>query len=394
MRLVIATVVFACIGLGIGLGLTAIEFDIEERFHGSPRTGSSTPVVQQQHEQAPKVVVVGGQDYDFGQASHNEARDHVFEVRNEGSADLRLKFHNVSCGRCVTFSDDFSVEVAPQETAKVPVRFSTKKLNEDFNEYVELSTNDPALPILRLSIIGKVTRAIHLSHDELFLSNIASGQRVRTAFDIYAYESDTIEMLGYDCSDALTAGNFELEFTPLDLAEVDRIPQPTAAARVTVRVNPGLPVGALSQTLHIELRAGVQTVIEVPITGMVVSDVSVVGGRNFDREKNTLVLRKVSAATGTSDSLRLLVKGPHRENVSVSIGSIDPEGILIARVGEVQKLGNNGSVYMFPLEIEIAQGRPPVNRLGNTQGPAGEIVLNTTHPDAQRVRIQVSFATE
>ena len=68
-----------------------------------------------------------------------------------------------------------------------------------------------------------------------------------------------------------------------------------------------------------------------------------------------------------------------------------PEGLSISlgRPSEV-----NNAVTQTPLEIAIPPGSPAQNHLGSEQGKLGQVVLETTHPRVQRVRILVRFAVE
>jgi hypothetical protein len=62
-------------------------------------------------------------------------------------------------------------------------------------------------------------------------------------------------------------------------------------------------------------------------------------------------------------------------------------------LGPTSPLGD-GTVYRTPLTIQIPRGSRPANFLGSKQSRLGEIIIETTHPQAPRLQLRVSFATE
>jgi hypothetical protein len=62
-------------------------------------------------------------------------------------------------------------------------------------------------------------------------------------------------------------------------------------------------------------------------------------------------------------------------------------------VGEKSALAD-GKAIKFPIKITIPKGTAPVNRLGNAQGKAALVVLETTHPVSKQLPITIRFAVE
>ncbi len=91
--------------------------------------------------------------------------------------------------------------------------------------------------------------------------------------------------------------------------------------------------------------------------------------------------------------MRILVKGPRREETKLTLQEVDPKDVLAVKLGEAQKI-NAGAVYMYPLNIEIPAGSRLVNRMGTEQAKMGKIVIETTHPTMKTVPIRVKFAVE
>jgi hypothetical protein len=389
MRTLVGAIVSLVIGLGVGLSLTAYEFNgVTERFEAY---GAETKTYL---ERLARVVVVNGDTYDFGTLAREQSREHVFVLRNDGLIPLHVAFHEFSCGRCV--STTFTRQaVSPNETAEVLVNFATRKTNPKFSEYMEVTTNDYDVPILRLTIEGDVTERVRLSVADLSLGSVSSSQETYTKFELYGYESEELEMLDYQMADPATADRYEIVTTPIDVSVIDVDPKPIAGLKMAVTIKPGLPVGPISQTIRILAKAGTPEAVgvEMPVFGMVVSDVSVIGGSNYSRARNMVRLGAVGSSDGANATLRLLVKGPARDTIKLFVESIEPAVGLKAELGDVTKT-QNGLVHLYELKIEVPKGVPPMIHLGNKQGELGKIVVGTTHPDAKQVQVFVQFSVE
>ena len=83
MRFAVLYPLAVLLGTSAGLGLTWYEFSSVDN-HFNTRELLSATVFQP----LPKVVVEGSDQYDFGSLQHQQSGEHVFVVRNEGSALL------------------------------------------------------------------------------------------------------------------------------------------------------------------------------------------------------------------------------------------------------------------------------------------------------------------
>ena len=104
-----------------------------------------------------------------------------------------------------------------------------------------------------------------------------------------------------------------------------------------------------------------------------------------------LQLGVVRSSEGLKRTVTVLIHGAHRHDVEVTVGKRSP-ALLEARLGEPADV-SGGSVVRIPLIIEIPPGAPPANYLGSP-GKMGQIILDTTHPDAKQIRLYVQFAVE
>ena len=157
-----------------------------------------------------------------------------------------------------------------------------------------------------------------------------------------------------------------------------------------MHVKPGMPLGTFLQTIHLRTNLPEGVPLEFTVSGVVVSDVSLLGG-NYSASRRLLSLGTVQRSTGTKSMMRAVIKGPYHNDVKLTLKSVEPENGLHVTIGDPSPLGEGAT--MFPISVEIPPGTEPMNRLGgDKQGDYGKILIETTHPDAKLLRVMVRFA--
>lgn len=375
------------LGTVLGVGLTWSEY--------RPITNHFNLRVEQQSAASnsiPKVVVVGGAEFDFGTLGQQSTGKHTFTIRNEGTSSLQLGLINVSCGKCV--ETEFSAaSVQPGQSVDVTVTFHTRKPGPQFSERAELGTNDPAMSMVALQIRGYITRPARVSEEEIVLGNVSGNEPATREFRLFGYESDKLEVVGTEFTNPTNASFFSLETKPLEAPKLAEEQHAKVGRLLILTVKPGLPLGSITQTLRISVQTADKQTIEVPIQGTVVSDIAVVGGPSFSPSFNVLTFGTLQRSEGARATVQILVKGPFRRDIQVSVGATDPADVIHAEMGERTEIAN-GAIFSYPLTIEIIKGARVVNRLGTDQGKSGRVTIKTTHPTAKEFEIRVRFATE
>jgi len=183
------------------------------------------------------------------------------------------------------------------------------------------------------------------------------------------------------------------KFTQQLLKEEWVDPEATSAIRVKVEIQPGLPVGFNHQTIHLETNKVDIAPIDVAVEISIVSDISVLGGRNFNDDNNLLSLGPVPKSTGREVQLHLMVKGKYRDQVEFSVVEIDPEEALAVEFGDPVEI-SSGIARRFPLKLMVKPNSPSIQRMGSKQGRLGKIRFNTKHPEIQQFEIKVQFAVQ
>jgi hypothetical protein len=397
MRVWLLSLAAVVLGTSTGLGLTWLEFhDVHEYFQpvslSKPAQAPVDPALSGLPA-GPVAVVVGGPKFDFGTLNYDQSRDTKFTIRNDGTEALVVTWTGESCGKCIINKEEFtSVSVPPGGTCEVPVTYATKKMNTNFSEAVYLTTNDPRHNSLQLEIVGIVTMALKLDPESLTVNSLPTSELTTVDAKLFGYYSDKLELVKYELSDPSTSALIELKTQPLDAAAVQAQEHARAGLELQVHFKPGLPIGPLNQTVTITAVADMERTIALPIHGTVVGDLSIYG-KGYDSANGFLNLGVIRREAGLSIEIFVLVKGPSRQDVKISVGDVDPADVLQVSVGDPTPLGD-GRAIKFPVQVTIPKGAPAMNRLGNQQGKAATFVLETTHPISKRLPVTVRFAVE
>ncbi|MGD9722819.1 MAG: DUF1573 domain-containing protein [Pirellulales bacterium] len=391
----ISTVVLVSIVLGAALGATASW----ARFHESPplaleASAGPVPVVGTVIAVGKPKVLVDKQLHDFGALEHGVKAVHVFKLTNMGDAPLTLKAGTTTCTRC-TIAEVEKKQLAPGETGNVRIEYTPTRTQPRFRQHATVITNDPDHKIVELDITGFVTSRFEVVPGVLVLSRISAKEEKTVEIRIYDNLSNAVSADKFEFTGASTARFFEVRTEPIPRDQMGTR-KAKSGCRVLVTVKPGLPVGPIRQTIRFELRmasmAAPQTV-EVPIEGTVDSDISLVG-RDWNPDAGRLTFGAVESAKGAKRNLFLVLRGPQRHNTQVKVTSVSPSWLKV-ELGEPRELKvsaeSDAGVTQIPLTIEIPPGSPAANHLGSDQGRFAEVMLETTNPDADRIRMYVQF---
>ncbi len=281
----------------------------------------------------------------------------------------------------------------PGETVEVRLDWKLTTMGEQFRQTAEIHTNDPKLPTVVLAVHGTVTDLVRLDPHELALSGVAADAGATETVYLYGFKIKDLRIMSQDFANPETASFFTLAWRPATAEELQKKQGATCGLTGTLTVKPGLPLGPINQTIQLKTDVPEAEKLELAISGSVISDISIVGPSQFSEERSVLSFGTVQRDRGAKATLRILVKGPRREETKLTLQEVDPKDVLAVKLDEAQKI-NAGAVYMYPLNIEIPAGSRLVNRMGTEQAKMGKIVIETTHPTMKTVPIRVKFAVE
>lgn len=123
--------------------------------------GAAVPRAQLPPGSPAPQIVFPGPVFDFGKVSSGETVRHDFVFTNAGTARLVLSNVQTSCG--CTAAGEWTKEVLPGETGRIPLQFNSATFNGPVSKTVTVVSNDPQHPTVHLQIKGIVWKPIEVS---------------------------------------------------------------------------------------------------------------------------------------------------------------------------------------------------------------------------------------
>jgi hypothetical protein len=210
---------------------------------------------------------------------------------------------------------------------------------------------------------------------------------------LLGYRASEIELLGFEVSNPALKDYFNISAVPLEKEKViAKDSNALCGMKIEVTAKPGVPLGQLNQTITFKTKSDEEHKVDLTVTGEVLGDITIIG-KGYNTTQNALGLGFIKRGAGSVSNLYLLVKGHHRNDVRVTVGTVDPAEWLSATIGEPEPVAG-GKAIKFPLTVEISKDAPSQHRAGGARGSMAKIVLETTHPTTKQVPINVRFVIE
>jgi hypothetical protein len=381
----------AVLGAAVGGGVEVLEAALRPWRAGDFAVGKIETVGPRPVCEVPETL------FTFGTVAVGGKGSHEFVIRNAGEAPLELTKGATSCSCTVS---DFEESEGGSANAKVippggstvlKVQWRGKGDGGAFRQQASVLTNDPRRPRVAFVVEGTVVPSVAAEPSSLAFPRLSAGSGERAGVKIYTFgtEPPRVESLALEAPESRAARFIALSSAPLDAADVAGREGATGGVAIQVELLPGLPIGAVRQTIRVVLRTPDEVTIDLPLEGSVSGDLAVTG-RAWDGTNQAVMLGAVSTRVGAQEELFVTAKGPHRESVRPVVREVVPESIEVT-VGEPKPVGNGG-VIRIPISLRIPPGSPPANHICSPQAPGGRIVLETGHPDSPTFTIPICVA--
>jgi hypothetical protein len=313
-----------------------------------------------------------------------------------GGAPLVLKKGKTTC-KC-TVSKLSGSSFAPGETANVTLEWTSQDAGPDpqYAQTAVIHTNDPQQRTIVLKVHGIIAQSFRALPTSLPLGRVNANEGTSATFRVFGFQTDTVDILDIDYADQQLASYFDVALEPLAGEEVEEEKGAKSGLLAQLTVKSGLPLGPISQTIQLTARGpdNQDVKLKVGVRGTTVGDIMFAGSpRVFIRDRNLLKLGTVDQQAGAEAVLYMFVKGEHRQQTEFSVAATEPERYLDVTISEPQAL-NEGKTIKRTLTVRVPPGLDPINRTGSESTDYGQIVLKTTHPDHQEVKILVKFSVQ
>ena len=379
MKVWIVVLICAVLGAAGGAGATYLEFRDFARDPVLLAAGNDLA-----SQDRPKLYI-DSERFDFGSMEQGETRSHSFTVMNTGGAPLELSKLTTTC-KC-TIGDFGKNKLDPGESTKITLEWTANTSEGNFRQEATIRTNDPTRPMLTLTVHGNVTFSHRVVPERIVFDGVSPSSGRTAIARIGSAKKDNLEITGYELLNKETAEFFDVAIAKIPAEEL--FEDTTSGQLITIKAKPGLPLEPIRQTLKLTTNLENAPTIELPIEGIVRSDITI-AGRGFLAAANKLTLGHIRSDEGAKAELKVIVRGPHRKDVNLKVASKTPEDALVT-LGEPVHQTN---VTLIPLTIEIPKGARSGNYLGSQQGKMGEIHLETGHPHTKEMTIYLSMLIE
>lgn len=390
MRTLIASLLIACAGLGAGSAVAFYRVSTSS-LPPIPRdvlNGERSPEESRTVRKDAPRVEVSEEEHNFGSMDGNGTGKHDFVFKNIGVKPLTLARGDTSC-KC-TLSKLEKTELAPGESAKVTLEWRGTGISGKYRQTATIKTNDPNRPLVTLSIFGEITHAVLVKPHEIHFSRLSDEESVTAKTHVLAYLPKPLEIAMLKWSDEEIAEPFTAEIAPLTAEAVkEQDSEATAGYTVTVTVKPGLPLGTFRQKLLLKTNYDAVPQVEIPIGGMVDTDIAVIG-RGWNSEQNVLRLGAIENTQTTRRKLLLIVRGPSRKEANFEATDVFPKEMKVELTKP--KEINDGTAVQVEVELEIPEGCRPMNHLGSGDNQLGFITLKTGIEKTPEIKLHIQFA--
>lgn len=389
---------------GLAIGFAAGGYFARQEFADDTRPGKlmfseDDAPNPNDRERPPRVIIVNGEQFQFGTMQRWATQSHDFELRNEGGQPLTLEAGETSCkctlSKLANPNDESSkgtkTTLMPGEATKVTLTWTAKTHEPEFHQSAEIHTNDPLNPSVRLLVHGKVVESVWSEPREIVLNNLINGERNAIQVKVLSSMPDKIELKNPEWSIPTEESLFDIEFKPMPEEVLKEFKQATSGMMVVITPKEELPLGRFERLLKMGCNLPEIPTMELPIRGVVVGDISIAGPK-YSPAVSRLDLGLIEQSAGLSTTLFVTVKGPLRDATEVKVLQVEPAGILEATLGEVDPGVTN--LKRIPLHVKLAPGVAIGDFTGNGTNPGGKIVLETTHPRIKRIEIRVTFVVK
>lgn len=206
-----------------------------------------TPAAAQPKVSVPKP------NYDFGRVMSGEKVRHIYEIKNEGDAVLKLSRPRTSCGCTSALLD--KPDVAPGKKARIEAKFKTHGRVGNQTKVITVQTNDPAAPKVEMRLTGMVQSPLTAKPEFVYFPG---GKLNEDPVRLYInnYTNPNFALTGISAS----SKNI-LVMPEQPLGSFNKV------QRITIQLNKETPRGTLSEKVALFTNDPLQPVIWIPVWG-------------------------------------------------------------------------------------------------------------------------------
>ncbi len=329
----------------------------------------------------PKVVLLESR-HDFGILDPREPCKHLFIVKNEGTAPLRLAKAGTSCQCTVSMLP--AEDIPPGMGGPIEIESKTEGILGKFRHTADFVTNDPETPRFQLTIEGEIRSYVAVADPLISLSELERGKPVECSTIIYSQVWESFSLKNMKSS--LEGLSWEFQPAPAEkLKPLD--------ARSGYLATFRLPGTAVQKTFECLFEAEAEGAgqpdatkpVQLTIAGHV-PPLRSIYGPHIDVD-GVVTLGPLKPGEGASARLVLRIRGDHPE-IQVRQIEVKPSFLKVSVFAQSPELAKKG---IYTIAIDVPPDAPACNHL--SEDTMGEIRVLTDHPEMPEIaRLKVAFA--
>jgi hypothetical protein len=403
-----SALVAAIIGVGLGWLVHSSNFAAESEFGpfkpGDRELPERIEAVKRETppDQLPKLEVVGGEQFDFGVMEPGAEGKHSFVVRNIGKGPLELEVAGSTCKCTVGSLKDATL--GPGEQTEIDLTWITKSNGEEFGQSAILKTNDPTRGELNLVIRGRVISSMTMVPRTFSFGEVESGETIVLESIVFSFSKTPIVAVKQSFSDPEVSrrSTFAVEEVSVESTGNQEYKTATQAFKVRIEIAPGLRQGPVRDNFSFgfapksavdaegKFDEDVLFQFYAETSGRIVGAITLLENRRVFNGENGYyyTMGEVDPKSDTPYRANILLRGPKRNSVKLSIGEVKPKGILRAELGE--PIGRNATVIV-PVTLSIDPATGPIDLMGRGTDDFGTVTIETDDPTMSPLQFKVRF---
>ncbi len=322
-------------------------------------------------------------EHSFGVVDPNQSCEHVFFVRNEGDAPLKIWKAATSCSCFLSSVPKKPIPPGGSAAVKVAAKLRPGEWEEYFSHTASVGTNDPDRELIHFRINCQFLRHLAASPPEvLCLGRLKTDDRP-VQLVVYSQVWEQFEIS--EVTSSLPGARWDIE--PAGEAALEDLKARSGYA-VSVHLPETLPPGIFRHVLRFTGAppgSGVESrSVSFPMIGSTPKPVSVFGKHLLPNK--VLQMGMVRADRGATEVLTMKVSDAHRR-LSIRRITTSPDYLKV-RVKPYED-DEKSQLGLYRIEVEIPRGSPEGGFLGDAKG---EVNIETDHPESPNVTFKVAYA--
>jgi hypothetical protein len=175
----------------------------------------------------PKLVIVGGLNFDYGTVYSNQLLKKQITLKNEGTDTLIVSDVSSSCGCTVALISPEGTHIPPDSTSWISVSFDPSRFSGPVTKGISFDSNDPKHAHSHIEFTVNVSKAIEISNDVLTFPNVLVDSLYEDQYTVKNVTNKPMKILSI------------VSTTFVATAEIDKkVIEPNDYATVKCRVRP------------------------------------------------------------------------------------------------------------------------------------------------------------